>query len=88
MPVKKSAIKALRQDKKRALRNSQVKKKIKKAIKITRKTIDEKKSDEAKAEAQKTIQMLDKADSKGVMNKNTVARKKSRLMKELNSLDK
>ena len=50
--------------------------------------VDDKKADEAKAEILKTVRMIDKATSKGILKKNTAARKKFRLMKKLKGLGK
>jgi small subunit ribosomal protein S20 len=84
MPVKKSAMKALRQDKKRAQKNKNVKADIKTILKKSRKAIDTKTKD-AEALVKDTIKKFDKAAQKGIIKKNTAARKKSRLMKKLNT---
>jgi len=83
MPNKKSAIKALRQSKKKQLRNKAIKDNVKKLVKDSRKSIDAK-SGEAKDLVQQTIKAVDKAIQKGILKKNTGNRKKSRLMKKLN----
>jgi len=88
MPIKKAGFKAVRQSKKSTARNSRIKEQLKKSIKISRKMVDDKKADEAKAEILKTVRMIDKATSKGILKKNTAARKKSRLMKKLKGLGK
>ena len=87
MPIKKSAIKALRQDKKKSLRNFKVKKNIKQLNKDSRNLIESK--DNSSTEKVKTaIKAIDKAIQNKVLKKNTGARKKSRLMKRLNKLGK
>jgi small subunit ribosomal protein S20 len=83
MPVKKSAMKALRQGDKRAQRNKNVKADIKTILKKSRKAIDTKTKD-AESLVKDTIKKFDKAAQKGIIKKNTAARKKSRLMKKLN----
>ena len=83
MPVKKSAMKALRKTQKRADRNKNVKADVKTLLKKSRKAIDEK-TKEAEKLVQETIKKFDKAAQKGIIKKNTAARKKSRLMKRLN----
>lgn len=88
MPIKKAGFKAVRQNKKRTAANARVKDQLKKGIKVSRKMVDDKKTDEAKTEILKTVRMIDKAVSKGILKKNTAARKKSRLMKRLNGLGK
>ncbi|MBL7054049.1 30S ribosomal protein S20 [Patescibacteria group bacterium] len=86
MPIKKSAIKALRQSNKRQIRN----KKRKATIKWTQKKFlklvlakNTKKASELYLKLQKEI---DKAIQKGTLKKNTGARKKSRLYKKLKEL--
>lgn len=83
MPVKKSAMKALRKTQKRADRNKNVKADVKTLLKKSRKAIDEK-TKEAEKLVRETIKKFDKAAQKGIIKKNTAARKKSRLMKRLN----
>ena len=87
MPNKPSAKKALRQDKKRAARNLEVKKAYKQAIKSVIKALEEGKKDVAEltTAAQKK---LDKAAKMGVIKKNTASRKLSRLMKKVNKAAK
>ena len=87
MPIKKSAKKTLRKDKKRALRNKNIKTEAKTLIKKTRKAIDSKAKNTQEL-IKKTIKKLDKAAQKGIIKKNTVARKKSRIMKRLNKSTK
>ena len=86
MPIKKSAIKELRKAKKRTLRNKRVKENIKNLIKEARKLIEAKKKDKAKEVMKKAMKALDKAAQRGIIKKNTAARKKSRLAKRLNAL--
>lgn len=88
MPIKKASFKSLRQSKKRAVRNRRTKEALKKTIKASRQFIADKKIKEAKEEVLKSIKALDRAAEKGIIKKNTAARKKSRLMKKLNGLMK
>ncbi len=88
MPIKKAGFKALRQSKKRTARNSKVKSGLKKILKGSRKLLDDKRAEEAKKLILQSIKEIDRAISKGIIKKNTGARKKSRLMKRLNSLMK
>lgn len=83
MPNKKSAEKALRQAKKRTIRNLKVKRDLKQLLKVTL-THLEKKEQEATNKVKEAYQALDKAAKKGILKKNTASRKKSRLMKKLN----
>lgn len=86
MPIKQAAFKHIRQSKKRYLKNKRVKGNLKLLIKKSRGLIEAKKKDEAKELVIKAIQALDKAAQKKIIKKNTASRKKSRLMKRLNSL--
>lgn len=88
MPIKKASFKSLRQSKKRAVRNLHVKNSLKLTIKTAKKIIQNKKIEDAKSAVLKAIKALDRAVAKGIIKKNTAARKKSRLMKKLNALIK
>lgn len=80
-------MKALRQNKTRALRNLKVKRNIKDLVKQSAKLIESK--DKSAAEKVKAaVKSIDKAIQNKVLKKNTGARKKSRLMKKLNKLVK
>ncbi|MEK7072434.1 MAG: 30S ribosomal protein S20 [Patescibacteria group bacterium] len=87
MPIKKAAMKALRQNKTRALRNLKVKRNIKDLVKQSIKLIDSKENTAAE-KVKAAIKSIDKAIQNKVLKKNTGARKKSRLMKKLNKLVK
>jgi len=84
MPIKKSAIKKVRQDKKRRLFNRDRKEAFKSKIKEVKKDVEAKKLDKAKEVAVLAISALDKAAKKNTIHKKTAARRKSRLMKLLN----
>lgn len=84
MPIKKSAAKALRQSKKRAERNKQIKKAISWLKRQFLKAINDKKEKEAKDLYFKIQKEVDKAVQKGVLKKNTGSRIKSRLFKKIN----
>jgi len=88
MPNKQAAIKALRQAKKRAARNYEVKVNLKTTIKKGRKAIEGGEKEDAKKLISQAVKLLDKAAQKGVIKKNNAARKKSRLMKKINALEK
>ena len=83
MPIKKSAKKALRQNVRRKARNLIYKNKIKDLARKFRDFISEKKINEAQDLLKKIYKILDKAAKTGVIKKNTVSRKKSRLSKLL-----
>lgn len=87
MPVKKSALKALRQSKVRQTRNSTRKRAVKKVVKTTVDAI-QKKSDDAVKQVQAAYKAIDKAVQKGALHKKTADRRKARLMKRLNDSSK
>ena len=86
MPIKNSAKKALRQNKKLAAQNKLVKDAAKQAVKTVIKAI------EAGKDVQEIVQLaqkkLDKAAKKGVIKKKTASRKLSRLMKKVQTAAK
>jgi small subunit ribosomal protein S20 len=84
MPNKQNAKKALRQSRKHAVLNKQRKDAFKDAIKKSLKASGE----EAKKLAREAQQALDKAAKRGVIKKNTAARKLSRLMSKVNGMGK
>ncbi|MEK7464788.1 MAG: 30S ribosomal protein S20 [Patescibacteria group bacterium] len=81
MPITKSAKKALRQTKRRTVRNLRRKEAYKKALKQIRRHLAAKQIKEAEALVPQAYKALDKAAKTGVLKKNTAARHKSRLMK-------
>lgn len=88
MANKQAAIKYLRKTKKRNVKNVAVKNDIKLHIKAVRKSIEAKDYAKAEEALTKAIKLLDKASQNKVLNKNTVARKKSRLTKAVASVKK
>jgi len=85
MPIKKAAAKALRQAKKRTLRNQKVKEGIEYLRRMTRKALESDTVKEAEALAKSTIRAIDRAVQKKVLKKNTGSRLKSRLTKTINA---
>lgn len=83
MPQHKSAIKRVRQNKVRNLRNreqrSQMRTLIKKAFASTEK-------ESATVAYREAVSYLDKMATKGILHKNNAANKKAQLTKHLNSL--
>lgn len=67
------------------VRNVTVKSSIKTAVKKVLEALKEGKADEAKAELSTVYKLYDKAVGKGILHKNTAARKKSRLTKKVNA---
>lgn len=82
----KSAIKRIRQNEKRRLRNRSRRNRARTLVKRARVQIDA--GDFASAEQATLAAMrdLDKTASKGVIHRRNAARRKSRLMKQLNAL--
>lgn len=83
MPITDSAKKALRSSKRKKVFNLKRKNEMQGVIKEYKKLILAKKNDEANKLTPKLQQAIDKASKRGVIKKNTAARKKSRLMKKL-----
>ncbi len=80
MPHHKSAIKRMRQDKKRRERNRAVKSQVKTAIK---KACSLAGTDQAISAMREAQSIIDRAAKKGVIHWKNAARKKSRLAKKL-----
>lgn len=85
MPIKKSAKKALRQAKKRTLRNKNITRNIEYLKKKALKAI-EKKEKEAGKLIHDFSKSVDKAVQKKILKRNTAARLKSRMMKKFNKV--
>ena len=84
MPITKSAKKALRQNEKRRVHNLSYKTRLKDLIKEIELLISEKKTEEAKQLLPKVYKIIDKSAKVGIIKKNTAARKKSKIARELN----
>jgi small subunit ribosomal protein S20 len=78
-------IKRERQDKKRRASNIAQMSKLKTAIKKVTSATDHEK---AEVDYRVAVKQIDKAASKGLIKKNTAARRKSRITRHLNSLTK
>jgi len=87
MPQRKCAVKRLRVDKKRRLRNIKAVEDLKKSFKRLQSLLAAKNIAEAKNALLETISKLDKAASKGIIKKKTADRKKSRLSLKLNKIN-
>jgi len=79
MPITKSAKKALRQSQRKRKRNQSYKYRVKTIVKELRELVSAKKIEEAKKLFPQVYKALDKAAKSGVIKKNTASRKKSRL---------
>lgn len=85
MPIKKAAMKALRQAKKRTLRNAKVKEGIAFLRRSVRKALESNSVKDAQETAKALVKKIDKAVQNNVLKKNTAARLKSRLAKKINA---
>jgi len=82
----KSAEKQQRADTKRKLRNRAVTSQIKSNLTVARKSIADGDAPAAGKVVAASISTLDKAVSKGIIHPNSAARRKSRLMRQLNRM--
>lgn len=80
----KSQIKRIKQNEKRRLRNRAIRSKARSAVKLLGTALEEKSPALGEAYRQ-AVRVLDKSVTKGVLHKNTVARKKSRLARLVNA---
>jgi small subunit ribosomal protein S20 len=82
----KSAIKRIRSSGRKQKHNRIVRGRARTADKKARAVLAEGKTGEAQAVIKQAVSELDRAAGKGVIHKNSAARRKSRLMKKLNQL--
>ena len=75
----KSALKANRQNVKRRQSNRELRSKLRTALKAIRASLDADDVDAAKAALGKTVSIVDKMATKGIIHRNTAGRYKSRL---------
>lgn len=81
----KSAIKRMKQNEKRRQRNRAARSNIRSTVKAAGTAVSSKGAD-AKATVHEAIRVLDRAVTKGLLHRNTAARKKSALARKLNTL--
>ncbi|MFH1392946.1 MAG: 30S ribosomal protein S20 [Patescibacteria group bacterium] len=86
MPITKSAQKALRQNKRRHIRNVKQSRSLKDEIKSLKKLAAAKDKKGAGEALSKVYKALDKAAKTNLIKKNTASRLKSRLTKTVNKL--
>ncbi len=84
----KSAIKRLRSAGRRRRHNQIYRGQARTAVKKARRLIDESRLEEAREAVRVAVSALDKAAQKGVVHKNNAARRKSRLMRRLNQIER
>lgn len=80
-----SALKRHKQDQKRRLRNKSYKSMVNTTIKKVAAALEEGDAEVAKASYKAAVAKLDSAAGKGILHKNTAARRISRLTKKLNA---
>ena len=85
MPQTNSAKKALRQTKKRTEKNLEIKRDLEYLFRQFKKALDGNDTTKTQETAKNLSKALDKAAQKRIMKPETAARKKSRLMKKVNS---
>jgi len=84
----KSAIKRLRSSERRRLRNRVYIGRARTAVKKARRLMDEGHLEEAREAVHVAVIALDKAAEKGIIHKNNAARRKSRLMRRFNQIER
>jgi len=82
----KSALKRIRQTEKRTERNRFYRTRLKNIVKAVRSAVDEGNKEEAAAAMKVANQQIHKFVSKGILKKETAARKVSRLQQAVNGL--
>ena len=86
MPQNLSVKKRIRQNKVRNLRNRSLRSSLRTATKKVDTAIMNNTLEKAQSELKDAIPIIDTAVSKGIIHKNNAARKKSRLMRKVNTL--
>lgn len=87
MPNIKSAIKRVKTTNQRNAQNAAQKSAMRTAVKKVEAAIANKDVEAAKASASNAAKQLDKAATKGLIHKNAAARKKSRLAKQIDTIN-
>ena len=88
MPNIKSAKKRVLTNKRKETENNLVEAKMRNSIKKVEKLVKESKKEESVKELNTTLRNIDKATNLGIIKKNNAGRKKSRLTKMVNGLEK
>lgn len=82
----KSALKRARQNEVKRINNKGYKTRVKKAVKEVRTALSDNSVDQAKKSFVKTVSIVQKAASKGIIHRNQASRKISRLATQINQL--
>ena len=88
MPIIKSAIKRVQTSEKARVRNVAVKTTVRKKTKLFVAAVDAKDATKAQAALTEALSQIDRAAKRGVLHKNTAARRKSQLTLAYNSISK
>jgi small subunit ribosomal protein S20 len=88
LPNIKSSERSVKTDASRRAQNFSTKSAVKTASRKLTESVEAGKADDAKALLTKASSVIDKAVAKGVIHKNAAARKKSRLARKANALNK
>ncbi|MBU1992178.1 MAG: 30S ribosomal protein S20 [Patescibacteria group bacterium] len=88
MPIIKSAIKQMKQNRKKRAQRLPYKTRMKTSVKMVLELSKEGKSDEAKKALREAYSLIDTACKKHILPPNTAARRKSRLANAVNDLGK
>jgi small subunit ribosomal protein S20 len=83
-----SAIKRLRSAERKRVRNQKYRGWTRTAVKKARLLMEQGHLEEAREAVHEAVHVLDKAASKGIIHKNNAARRKSRLMQQLNQAER
>lgn len=88
MPITKQVIKRVKQAKKRTERNRHYKSNMKSMTKLILEYIQKKESDKANKILTKVVSAIDTCAKRNIIHKNNAARKKARIQKALNNIQK
>ncbi|MBO5244994.1 MAG: 30S ribosomal protein S20 [Selenomonadales bacterium] len=86
MPNIKSSIRSVKTDAELHAKNSAVKSSIRKAVRKLNEAIEAGQTEDAKNLLTNVVSGFDKAVQKGIVHKNTAARKKSRMAQKVNAM--
>lgn len=85
MPIKRAALRQLRKDKKRTVRNQAIRSELKTLKKRFDELLTTKRQDDARVLLPVIMKRFDQAASRGLIHRNTASRTKSVLMRHLTS---
>ena len=83
MPIKRAALRQIRKDRKRSVRNQAIRSELKTLKKRVATLLAKRQADEVTLLVPLVMKRLDRAVAKGIIHRNTASRNKSRLMRRL-----